>query len=235
MPKTRRQEREPPHTVCQKKKNKYRKSPFFNQGGRMNILIIDTTREILLTVLLKDDKVFVRKSLSANSRYMSLLFVKIDEILREAGLSVSEIDYYAGVVGPGSYTGIRIGICALTAMAKAQSKKLVSINSLEILAYKNAVLKEFLCVIDNGHDYYALEQRGGERKYSVLQKNAVEKYKNVVERDENDYYIAEMSGLVGEKILSGEYGETMTPFYMKKSQAGQGYSGIIDSGNGFIL
>jgi tRNA threonylcarbamoyl adenosine modification protein YeaZ len=196
----------------------------------MNILIIDTTREILLTVLLKDDEIFVRKSLNTNSRYMSLLFVKIDELLKEAEISVSEIDYLAGVVGPGSYTGIRIGVCALTAMAKAQSKKLVSINSLEILAYRNPHFKEFVCVIDNGHDYYALEQRDGERKYSVLQKEAVEKYKNVVERNENDYYIAEMSGLVKAKISNGDYGETMTPFYMKKSQAGQGYFGIIDSG-----
>ncbi|MDR2047380.1 MAG: tRNA (adenosine(37)-N6)-threonylcarbamoyltransferase complex dimerization subunit type 1 TsaB [Clostridiales bacterium] len=193
----------------------------------MNALIVDGTRDILLTILVKDDGIYSRKSLRAGGRHSALLFVHIDELFGEAELSVRDIDYFAGVVGPGSYTGIRIGACALTAMARALSKRLVSMDALEVLAYSKGLRGggNYICLIDNGHDYYALQEQNGEKKYFVLPKELAANYENKFFRDENEYYIDGIVGLVRDKIARGEYGSEIRPFYMKKSQAEQKFSG----------
>ncbi|MDR1906233.1 MAG: tRNA (adenosine(37)-N6)-threonylcarbamoyltransferase complex dimerization subunit type 1 TsaB [Clostridiales bacterium] len=190
----------------------------------MNVLIVDSTREILLTALICGGKNYVRKSLQANAKHMSLLFIKIDELLKEAGIDVGDVDCFAGVVGPGSYTGIRIGVCALNAMARANEKKLVALNSLEILAYRNRALGEYTCLIDNAHDYYAMESKANEARYFIAEKSAVASLKNAVIRDENEYYIDEIIELTKIKIDKGEFSNILLPFYMKKSQAGQLFS-----------
>ncbi|MDR2090563.1 MAG: tRNA (adenosine(37)-N6)-threonylcarbamoyltransferase complex dimerization subunit type 1 TsaB [Clostridiales bacterium] len=197
----------------------------------MNVLIADTTRETLLLIFLKGNETFVRKSADANGRHTARLFSEIDALLKEAGADAQEIDFFAGAVGPGSYTGIRIGVCALTAMAKALKKPLVSVNSLEVFAYKNRGIEARIFLVDSGHDYYALERTdGGGKKYFILNYDELKKYKNAVKRDENDCYADEIIGLVKEKIANGEYGDTMVPFYMKKSQAGREYRGAADPG-----
>ncbi|MDR3264301.1 MAG: tRNA (adenosine(37)-N6)-threonylcarbamoyltransferase complex dimerization subunit type 1 TsaB [Clostridiales bacterium] len=200
----------------------------------MNVLIVDSTREILLAILLKDDKMYVRKSLRGNSRHVTLLFVKIDELLTEAGIDAADIDFFAGIIGPGSYTGIRVGVCALTAMARANGKKLVSVNSLEVLGYGAKALGEYICLIDSGHDYYAMEVKDGVRRYFILDRNLTDGYDNKIIRDDNEYYIDNIVAVVKEKISVTDYGNLMIPFYMKKSQAGQSFKDIKDDRD-FVL
>ena len=88
----------------------------------------------------------------------------VDELLAEAGLAPADLTAIAVDVGPGSFTGVRIGVCHGNAMALALNLPVVSVNALAALAYP--LLggdKPVSAVIDarNGNGYGALYASGG--------------------------------------------------------------------------
>ena len=98
-----------------------------------NILVFDTTT-IACTVALKTSQgIFSRHEKSANIHSQALLSM-IDEILHEAKTALSDVDYLAVGVGPGSFTGLRIGIGVAQALAYTNSLPILAISSLEMLA-----------------------------------------------------------------------------------------------------
>ena len=98
-----------------------------------NILVFDTTT-IACTVALKTSQgIFSRHEESANIHSQALLSM-IDEILHEAKTALSDVDYLAVGVGPGSFTGLRIGIGVAQALAYTNSLPILAISSLEMLA-----------------------------------------------------------------------------------------------------
>lgn len=71
-----------------------------------------------------------------NGRNASVaLMPAVDELLRAAHLTLSDMDYFACVVGPGSFTGIRIGISTVRAFAYACRKPVLSLHALQCRAY----------------------------------------------------------------------------------------------------
>ena len=64
----------------------------------------------------------------------------MDEVLKESGLSLEEIDAYSVTVGPGSFTGIRIGISAIKGMAIVTGKDIIPVSSTEALARSCEIL-----------------------------------------------------------------------------------------------
>lgn len=84
-----------------------------------------------------------------------ILMDEIDEALNGAGLTPAECDFFSAVVGPGSFTGIRIGISAIKGFALATGKKLLPVTSFELLAY-NVTDEKFCTAIDAGRGkFYA--------------------------------------------------------------------------------
>ncbi|MEG1510154.1 MAG: tRNA (adenosine(37)-N6)-threonylcarbamoyltransferase complex dimerization subunit type 1 TsaB, partial [Clostridia bacterium] len=81
----------------------------------MNILAIDTSYKNLIIIATKGDKTCIKQSTDQVKQHNSLILPMIDEILKEIGLDISEIDYFSAVVGPGSFTGIRLGVCTQNA------------------------------------------------------------------------------------------------------------------------
>ena len=63
------------------------------------------------------------------------LLPQVDSLLTTAGLSVKDVDLFAACAGPGSFTGVRVGLSVATALAWAVSKPVTAINTLEVLAY----------------------------------------------------------------------------------------------------
>ena len=95
-----------------------------------------------------------------NSRNASaVLMPAVDNLLCAENLSLSDLDYIACVVGPGSFTGIRIGVSSVRAMCYATGKKAVAVNYLQMLAYNTRAdgFDKILCISDgsNGTAYIA--------------------------------------------------------------------------------
>lgn len=81
-------------------------------------------------------------SASVNTRltHSQTLMPMIDDMLRNAGLSLSEVDALAVAAGPGSFTGVRIGVAAVKGLAFPEDLPCVSVSTLEGMAYRFAGL-----------------------------------------------------------------------------------------------
>ena len=100
----------------------------------MNILAMDTSSDKLLLAVLKGNKMFI--SQKREGKYMETLLPLIDELLAEAELKLKDLNTIGVVVGPGSFTGIRIGVATVKGFLQVfKNIKVAAINSLDLLAY----------------------------------------------------------------------------------------------------
>ena len=100
----------------------------------MNILAADTSSNAL-SVALKTDSFFEERTLVSRSlQHSERLVPTVMELCKDAGVTTRDIDLLACTRGPGSFTGLRIGMSALKGMAYALEKPLVSVSTMECLA-----------------------------------------------------------------------------------------------------
>jgi len=100
----------------------------------MLILGIDTSAKIGSIALSDGERAVAELSLVIDSRCSERLIPNIDFILRESGYSKRDIELLAFSAGPGSYTGLRIGLSTMKAIAYAADIPMVAISSLMVLA-----------------------------------------------------------------------------------------------------
>ena len=97
-----------------------------------------------------------------------LLMETVNEVLQRADMRLDECDFFAAVVGAGSFTGIRIGISAVKGFALATGKPTLGVTSFDTLAY-NAIggSEKILCLVNALHDcYYACGYENGKVVYA---------------------------------------------------------------------
>lgn len=100
----------------------------------MKILVCDTSNSTCCAGVYEDGKEIAYK-LSLEKRTHSETFMPlVHEVMEEAGISHQDLDAYAVTVGPGSFTGVRIGLSAVKAMALAAGKGCIPVSSTEALA-----------------------------------------------------------------------------------------------------
>ncbi|MDP2927407.1 MAG: tRNA (adenosine(37)-N6)-threonylcarbamoyltransferase complex dimerization subunit type 1 TsaB [Candidatus Omnitrophota bacterium] len=110
----------------------------------MKILGIDTTTARLCLGLYVDGK-FYEYSLQVGRSLSALLVPAIQRVIRAVGLKIADIDYFACGLGPGSFTGMRIGLATIKGLSVVKNKPVIGISTLDILA-KNAQVKDRLIV-----------------------------------------------------------------------------------------
>ena len=190
----------------------------------MNILAIATSGNHLSIVVFYNDKIFSSYNENINLKHSVTLLPELESMLDTHGVSLSEIDVFCSVIGPGSFTGIRIGVSTVKALAYSLNKKVLSVTSFDVLAYNKPNAK-VLALIDAKHGhYYAC---GYDNLEVVLppcyiSESEVEslssKYLLIKDSDED-----KLNGLilsVKSKIgLATSDRESLIPLYVKKSQA----------------
>lgn len=120
----------------------------------MNILLIDTSKNSLDIVIKKGEEYFYHTYEESKFIHSVILLDEIDKMLKTANLDFAEIDKFGACTGPGSFTGIRVGISTIKAFAFATKKDTLNVNSLEILAYNVDSNRDIVSVIDAGHDKF---------------------------------------------------------------------------------
>ena len=128
-----------------------------------NFLAIDTSSRYLTVLAKKGEKSVLRHLPDCAMQHSVILMDEIDGALDECGLSVGECDFFAAVTGPGSFTGIRIGISTAKGFALAADKPLLSITSFDLIAY-NVADENFYVVIDAAHAHYYVCGYGKSKK-----------------------------------------------------------------------
>lgn len=119
----------------------------------MNFLGVDTSGKRLTVVACKNGKQFVRTEKDCFHAHSVRLMEAIDGVLKEAELSPSDCDFFAAVVGAGSFTGIRIGISTVKGLCLACGKPALSVTSFDTLAYAERSGKT-LALVDAGRGFY---------------------------------------------------------------------------------
>jgi len=99
----------------------------------MKILSMNTTGVGTQLVLRLDKEVYFVDA--GFSRHSESLFPMMEELLDKHNISVDDLDYVGIVIGPGSFTGIRIGMSVAKAFCYVKNIPCVAVNSLEVLAY----------------------------------------------------------------------------------------------------
>lgn len=100
----------------------------------MNILAVDCAVSRLCVGLRYDDKM-ISQTLDIGMRQSEMLLPVIDELFKRAGISPADLDATAMTIGPGSFTGLRLGISALKAIQLAHNVPVYAVSSLECYAH----------------------------------------------------------------------------------------------------
>lgn len=100
----------------------------------MKLLVIDTSTKPLTVAIAEDYKVLAEAHESNLRSHSVNLLPDIQKILAEVNLKQNQIDRVVIAQGPGSYTGIRIGVTTAKVLAWTLNKELVGVSSLEVLA-----------------------------------------------------------------------------------------------------
>ena len=101
----------------------------------MKILAVDTSAICASVAVTQDGKILSESSINTGLTHSRTLMPMIDSALKNGEISLDSIDVFACSVGPGSFTGIRIGVAAIKGLCDALSKKCVPVSTLEALAY----------------------------------------------------------------------------------------------------
>lgn len=101
----------------------------------MLILAADTSGSACSACLFENGKVLAESFLSLGLTHSQTFMPMVHELMARSGRSYPELDAFACTVGPGSFTGIRIGVSAVKAMAAVAEKPAVPVSSLRALAF----------------------------------------------------------------------------------------------------
>ena len=100
----------------------------------MNILAVDTAGKTAGVALLHDDRLLYEVYLDAGMTHSETLMPMIDTCLKMCGMTCAEIDLYGVNAGPGSFTGLRIGLAAVKGLAFPRETLCAPVSTLEALA-----------------------------------------------------------------------------------------------------
>ena len=101
----------------------------------MKILAVDTSATAASVAVAEENKLIGEFSINTALTHSQTLMPMVDELLKNTGLSVNNIDAVAVNAGPGSFTGVRIGVAAVKGIAFPKNLPCVSVSTLESMAY----------------------------------------------------------------------------------------------------
>ena len=121
-----------------------------------NFLAVDTSCNYLTVIAAKDGEVFTTHIPDCAMKHSVSLMNAVDETLKKANMHPSECDFFAAVVGAGSFTGIRIGISVAKGFCLAYNKPALPVTSFDVAAYNgiDGAQGKTLCLVDALHDSY---------------------------------------------------------------------------------
>lgn len=129
----------------------------------MILLAVDTSSALATAALLLDGVCLLALEADGTKKHAETIAPLVDELLVKAGVSMEQIDRFAVDIGPGSFTGVRIGVSFVNAMAYALGKPVVPVDALFTL-YTACGEREkpVAALVDarNGNAYAALYQAG---------------------------------------------------------------------------
>ncbi len=98
------------------------------------LLLIESSTTICSVALSRDGQLIALREINEANRHAEMLTVFCDEVMQETNLTFKELNAVAVSKGPGSYTGLRIGVSAAKGICYALNKPLIAVGTLEAMA-----------------------------------------------------------------------------------------------------
>ncbi|MCX8069949.1 MAG: tRNA (adenosine(37)-N6)-threonylcarbamoyltransferase complex dimerization subunit type 1 TsaB [Thermodesulfovibrionales bacterium] len=136
----------------------------------MKILAIETSTITGGVAIIEDKKLLAEGRMSVKAIYSERLMALIDFLLTSVKISITDIDYFALAVGPGSFTGLRVGLSTAKGLAFTTGKLVAPVSTLKAMAMNLPFVNYPICpILDarKGEVYWAI-YRNGENKLDTL-------------------------------------------------------------------
>ena len=215
----------------------------------MKILAIDSASDVCSVALLDNDNLIDEINLENGRTHSENLMPLVDEIIKRNGMDIKDVELLGCTVGPGSFTGIRIGVASIKPIAEVLNIKIASVTSLEVLSKNVDDESNRVCLIDarNNQVYFGAFDKDSNliMEYTaddintVLEQikldnitfigNGAELHKDLIKTQfpnakfsDNNKQSAKNVGLMTyKKYLENklENADTIIPIYLRKSQA----------------
>lgn len=115
----------------------------------MRVLAVESAAAIGSAAILENEKRLAELTLDTGNTHSESLLPTVDALLRLTGLALTDIDLFAASVGPGSFTGIRIGVATIKGLAFGSDRCCLGVSSLEALAYRLLGADTLVCPVLN--------------------------------------------------------------------------------------
>ena len=202
----------------------------------MKILGIDTTRKIAKIIICDTENSLENiLSLDENVKHSEGIFLYLEKVLFESNLKLNDFDCLFCVTGPGSFTGIRVGMSVIKGFNKVINKRIIPVNSFEILAGR--VKNGLICLNSTSTAcYYARIKNKVIEATGVIEKNIIAEFADnqtvyILKEEQNNINIEynnivvleddvwkDILSVVADKINS-DCEESFEPYYLQLSQA----------------
>ncbi|HEY6878514.1 MAG TPA: tRNA (adenosine(37)-N6)-threonylcarbamoyltransferase complex dimerization subunit type 1 TsaB [Polyangiales bacterium] len=130
----------------------------------MRVLALDTSTFVGTVAVLRDGALLAEWSASVRATHGETLLPHVARALEQAGMTARELDLIAVGIGPGSFTGVRIGVATAKGLALAEGKPLVGLSSLRVIAggMSGGALRAVAIDAQKGELYCALYALGSD-------------------------------------------------------------------------
>ncbi len=226
----------------------------------MLVLAIESSSQVAGAALVDEDRVLAECTLNRGLTHSEALMTLIDSTLKMARVEVSDIDLFAASRGPGSFTGLRIGIATVKGLAQALDRPVVGVPTLDGLAYNIQYTDRIICPIMDArrkqvytsiYEYMDGKLSRADEYMAIPLENLIDRllvdgrqvvfvgdgirvYREVIEgrmkekalfppipfREQRASSIASIAMDMATRGETSDF-KTLTPFYLRKSQAEQ--------------
>lgn len=111
----------------------------------MNLLAMDTSNQTMGVAVLKENQILGEIVTNLKKNHSVRLMPAIDQLMKEVGMTPEELDKIVVARGPGSYTGVRIGLTTAKTMAWALDIPVIGVSSLEVFTYHGRFFNGYIC------------------------------------------------------------------------------------------
>ena len=184
----------------------------------MKTLFIDTTTKDLIVAIVTDDGVIDLSEHDVGTRHSERLCGAVAELLAKANLTFDQLDAYACSVGPGSFTGIRIGVSTTKGYVVACPKPLIAVNNLQAIASSVANGNKQCAFIDAGNGYYYANYTDGVAP-CLVPYDFAETHPDVPLCALASQYMDGLCAIVRNKFAAKQFDDDLVPVYIRRSQA----------------
>ncbi|HSA78886.1 MAG TPA: tRNA (adenosine(37)-N6)-threonylcarbamoyltransferase complex dimerization subunit type 1 TsaB [Nitrospirota bacterium] len=142
----------------------------------MNILGIETSTKTGSVAIVSEDGVVAQYSLNIEVTHSERLMSTVDRVLKDTGLVIHDLDGFSVAIGPGSFTGLRIGLSTVKGLALATGKPIAAVPTLQALAWNLPYSVYPVCPLLDARKnevYAALYRFAGTALVQVLPETAI--------------------------------------------------------------